>query len=212
MTRDWVDWHRAYDDPASSLSQRLVAVGRLIRTALDGAPPGPIRVLSLCAGDGRDLALATAGHPRAGDLSGLLVELDPQLASAAAANIRAVCDGVDVAQADAGAVASFRRALPVDLLLLCGIFGNVATDDIRRTIAAVPAMCRPGATVIWTRHRREPDVTPAIREWFDEVGCTSQELVSPGVGSFAIGCERVAGRPIAAGLGGRLFSFRDDLW
>ena len=212
MTRDWNEWHRAYDDPASSLSQRLLVVTRMIRETLDIASPGEIKVLSLCAGDGRDMTLAAAGHPRARDLTGLLVELDPQLASAAASNIGAVCDALAVSNADAGAVAGFRRALPVDLLLLCGIFGNVATDDIQNTIAAVPAMCRPGAAVIWTRHRREPDVTPAIREWFDAVGCVSMEFVSPGTGSFAIGCERVIDPPVGGRVADRLFTFRDDMW
>ena len=153
MTRDWNEWHRAYNDPASSLSQRLLVVTRMIRETLNIAPPGEIKVLSLCSGDGRDMTLAAAGHPRASDLTGLLVELDLQLASAAASNIGAVGDALADSKTDAGAVAGFRRALPVDLLLLCGIFGNVANDDIRNTIEAVPAMCRPGAAVIWTRHR-----------------------------------------------------------
>ena len=212
MTRDWVEWHRSYDDPASSLSQRLVVVARMIREVLDVAPSGEIKVLSLCAGDGRDVALAAAGHPRARDLTGLLVELDPQLASAADANVAAVSGALAVSNTDAGDVAGFRGALPVDLLLLCGIFGNVANDDIRNTIEAVPAMCRPGAAVIWTRHRREPDVTPAIRAWFDAVGCISMELVSPGTGSFAVGCERVVDPPVGGQLADRLFTFRDDLW
>jgi hypothetical protein len=43
--------------------------------------------------------------------------------------------------------------LPADVLLLCGIFGNVSDGDIRRTVQAVPALCRAGATVIWARPR-----------------------------------------------------------
>jgi hypothetical protein len=63
--------------------------------------------------------------------------------------------------------------LPVDVLLLCGIFGNIEPEDIHRTVAAAPALCAPGATVIWTRHRRPPDQTPAIRAWFAENGFDS---------------------------------------
>ena len=87
MARNWHEWHRAYDDPTSSLSQRLRVVTAMIRSHLDSAPPGPIRVLSLCAGDGRDLADAAPGHTRAPDLSGCLVELDPLLADRARANL-----------------------------------------------------------------------------------------------------------------------------
>ena len=35
MTRDWNEWHRSYEDPASSLSQRLAVVKRLIADFLD---------------------------------------------------------------------------------------------------------------------------------------------------------------------------------
>ena len=51
----WVRWHEAYQDPGSAQFRRLVLVQSEIRQALDAAPPGPIRVLSLCAGNGRDL-------------------------------------------------------------------------------------------------------------------------------------------------------------
>ena len=64
----------------------------------------------------------------------------------------------------------FADALPADVLLLCGIFGNVSDRDINRTVQAAPALCRAGATVIWTRHRRPPDLTPRIRQWFADSG------------------------------------------
>ena len=210
MARDWMEWHRAYDDPDSSLSQRLGVVARMIRAALDSAPAGDIQVLSLCAGDGRDLTVAAAGHPRAADLTGLVVELDPQLAQAATTNMRGLSDRLAVANSDAGNTANFGAEPPVDLLLLCGIFGNISDDDIRATIAAVPRLCRQGATVIWTRHRREPDATPQIRRWFDEAGCQAVEFVSPGARSFAIGCERVVDHDDPARpLPDRLFTFVD---
>jgi hypothetical protein len=37
-------------------------------------------------------------------------------------------------------------------------------------VQAVPTLCRADATVIWTRHRRPPDLTPQVRAWStDEV-------------------------------------------
>ena len=53
--RDWYEWHAAYDQPGSGLARRLSWVQDRIRAALDGAPAGPLRVISLCAGQGRDL-------------------------------------------------------------------------------------------------------------------------------------------------------------
>jgi len=212
MSRDWIEWHEQYDDPTSSLSRRLATVGEMIRGTLDAAPAGPIRVLSLCAGDGRDLALGAAGHARAANVEGRLVELDPKLAAQAASNVSTVSTGLTVLCADAAETAGYVDALPVDLLLLCGIFGNVGLDDIARTVAAVPTMCNVGATVIWTRHRRPPDQTPTIRRWFDDAGCSSAGIVSPGEGSFAVGCERVGRASARTALPTRLFTFRDDLW
>ena len=46
---------------------------------------------------------------------------------------------MEVRQADASLAASFADALPADVLLLCGIFGNVNDRDIRRTVQAAPA-------------------------------------------------------------------------
>jgi len=67
--RDWYDWHAPYDDPESGLSRRLSWVQDRIRVALDEAPPGPFRAISLCAGQGRDLIGVLSGHPRRGDVT-----------------------------------------------------------------------------------------------------------------------------------------------
>ena len=47
--RDWVAWHEQYDDPASRLSARLALVKQHLAGALDRAPAGPVRLVSLCA-------------------------------------------------------------------------------------------------------------------------------------------------------------------
>ena len=51
--RDYLAWHDAYDRPGSSLHLRLLVVQEFVATAFDEAGPGPIRVVSLCAGQGR---------------------------------------------------------------------------------------------------------------------------------------------------------------
>jgi len=45
---------------------------------------------------------------------------------------------VQVREADASRVTQFADALPADMLVLCGIFGNVPASDIERTVAAAP--------------------------------------------------------------------------
>lgn len=169
--RDWADWHAAYDDPSSSLSARLRCVRSRLSQAINSAPPGPVRLISLCSGQGRDVIGVLPGHPRRDDVFAVLVESDPRNAvQARRTAAQARLAQVEVRQADASLAASFADALPADVLLLCGIFGNVSDRDIQQTVAAAPALCGAGATVIWTRHRRPPDLTPQLRTWFADSG------------------------------------------
>jgi Putative methyltransferase len=169
--RDWVGWHAAYDDPSSFLNVRLRKVQERLSEAIGAAPPGPVRLVSLCAGQGHDVIGVLPGHPRRDDVSAVLIESNPRNADLARrAAAQAGLPLVEVREADAAAVDSFADALPADVLLLCGIFGNVSDEDVKRTVEASAAMCAPGATVIWTRHRRPPDLTPRIRAWFAESG------------------------------------------
>jgi hypothetical protein len=72
----WVTWHDAYDDPESDLSQRLIAVQHRLSNAIDQAPPGAIRVISACAGQGHDVIGVLKSHPRKSEVHALLVESD----------------------------------------------------------------------------------------------------------------------------------------
>ena len=212
MTRDWSSWHRGYDDPTSALSRRLDVVVEMLRSALDRAPVGPIRLISLCSGDARDVARALADHPRRDDVTGCLIEFDPELADAAGMNMRNVGSHHAVRCGDASDPGMFIDLVPADVLLLVGIFGNIDDCDVQRRISVVPAICRQGATVIWTRHRREPDLTPSIVQWFEDAGCEASTFSSPGPGSFAVGSERCRNATSSAQFPGRLFAFRDELW
>ena len=170
--RDWKPWFAAYDDPDSPLVQRLAVVRQGIRRALDEAPAGNVSVLSLCAGEGRDLIPVLAEHPRRADVRARLIEFDPVIAqvardSAAAAGL----DGaVEVVTGDAADPALFGDYAPADLLLLCGIFGNISESDIHNTVTHAAHLTARGGTAIWTRHRRDPAVVPRIHGWFAEAG------------------------------------------
>jgi hypothetical protein len=208
MRRDWVEWHAAYDDPESRLSRRLAVVRARIVEALDAAPPGPLRAVSICAGQGRDLIGALAGHPRAGDVKARLVELDPRnVAGARAAAASVGLTGVEVVEGDAGVTDAYAAAVPADLVLACGVFGNVSDEDVARTVAALPGFLAPGGAVVWTRHREEPDLVPAMNGWFAAAGLASVWLSAKEEG-FGVGVHRLVGpaRPLPPGE--RLFTFR----
>jgi hypothetical protein len=164
---DWVQWHESYANPDSTLSRRLAVVRERIAEALDRFAVGPIRVASMCAGDARDLLGVLESHPRASDVSGRLVEWDQRLVERA----RAVAPStLEVVCGDAGTSDPYEGAVPVNLLLCCGVFGNITEADIRNTINSWPMLCAPEANVIWTRGAFDHDLRPQIREWVKQAG------------------------------------------
>ncbi len=205
--RDYERWHERYDDPGSDLSWRLGVVRDHIRAALDGHP-GPVRALSLCAGDGRDLLGALAERPDAGRVRAVLVEVHPAIAERAREAARDVAAEVDVRQADAGDTAAYADAVPADLVLLVGIMGNITDEDLARTIAAAPALCAPGATLVWTRGRWNGDRNDVVRGRLAAAGFTEIAYDVLDEDSLpAVGACRYDGPP-ATLPAGRLFTFR----
>jgi len=204
MPRDWVEWHESYDRPGSNLQRRLARVQFRVREALDSQPPGPIRVLSMCAGQGRDLLGVLADHPRRADVRARLVELDADNAALARS---AAPPGVEVITGDASLSTAYEGISPVHLAMVCGVFGNISGADIRHTIEQLPRLCLPGATVIWTRHREPPDVTPGIRRWFTENGFTEHAFDSADGYPFGVGTHRLTGAALPFERDVRLFRF-----
>jgi hypothetical protein len=201
---DWQEWHTAYDRPGTPLVMRLAVVQQCIRAVFDAAPPGPIRVVSMCAGEGRDVLSVLDDHPRRADVVGRLVELDPVLAATARAHAPAA---IEVLCADAGMSASYAGATPADLVLVCGVFGNITDADIMHTVEMLPTLCAPGAVVIWTRHRRPPDATPAVRAHFVHNGFEELAFHTPENTMFCVGTNRFVGAPRPFEPDTRLFDF-----
>lgn len=204
---DWQDWHDDYDKPGSSLARRLEAVQQRIRVALDAAPPGPLRAVSMCAGQGRDLIGVLAGHPRRDDVTARLVELDERNAafarqSAAAAGL----SGVEVTTGDAALTDQYAGMTPAYLVLACGVFGNMTDEDVERTIGYCTQLCARGGTVVWTRGRFEPDLVPRICDWFASRGFARLWVSEPGVG-YGVGAHRFLESPVPLEPGARMFTF-----
>jgi Putative methyltransferase len=207
VTSEWVEWHRRYED-GQPLTRRLEVVQDAIRAALDRQPPGAVRALSMCAGDGRDLIGVLERHPRGRDVVARLVELDPALADtgrrrAAGAGLA----GVEMVEGDASTSSAYAGIVPADLLLVCGVFGNITDEDVRRTVEHLPELCAPGATVVWTRGRFEPDLTPTIRRWFAEVGFEERSFVAIPDTTMSVGSHRLTADPRPYRAGVRLFTF-----
>jgi hypothetical protein len=212
VTRDWQEWYRSYDDPASSLSRRLDAVREQLRAQLL-AVSGSVRIVSLCAGDGRDTlpVVAETGV----DASVLLVELDPDLASAARDSARTLgLPAVEVRTANAGTTTSYDGAEPADVLMACGVFGNITDEDIATAIGTFPSFLVSGGHVIWTRGHHVPqdptaydgDPSELVRLLFADAGFEEVTFVSDPLG-FRVGVHRWPGATGTLTPGVRMFTF-----
>jgi hypothetical protein len=83
---------------------------------------------------------------------------------------RAAPPEIEVTCGDASLSDAYAGAVPADLVLVCGVFGNVGDGDVERTVRVLSSLFARGATVIWTRHRRPPDLTMSIRRWLPHAG------------------------------------------
>jgi hypothetical protein len=212
VPKDWLAWHEPYDDPSSSLAHRLASVQGHIGAALDACAPGPIRLLSMCAGQGRDLLGVLPDHPRRDDVTALLVELDARNVAIARRAIEAAAlPEVRIVEGDASLTSSYASIAPVDVALVCGVFGNVEDEDIPRTIQHLPSLLAPGAIVVWTRFPRTPDLLPRIDRWFHDAGFETITLESSTEGvRYGLGVHRLTVDPQPFDPGVRLFTFVDD--
>lgn len=205
---DWLAWHEQYQHPNSSLSRRLRLVQQHLHDWLDDRPEQHLTAVSACAGQGHDLIGVLSERPDADRVRAVLLEADPR--NVAAARLAAQAAGLDrvrVRQADAGQLASYADAVPADLVLLAGVFGNISDSDIHRTIEALPQLCATGATVVWTRSRRPPDLTPSVRDWFVAAGLPEQAFDAPAGELISVGVHRYLGASRPLDPSGLLFRF-----
>jgi len=206
--RDYVAWHDAYADPTSSLSARLRQVQAEIAAWLDRTP-GPVRVLSSCAGQGHDiLGVLEERRDDRERVSGALIELDPTNAAVARDWITRLGVDLQVVEADAGTTSAYVGLVPADLVLLSGIMGNISAADIERLVHTARQLCAPHATVLWTRGAQDPDLGPDIRRWFSEAGfeeVACREWIE-GTG-MRVGVERLVVAPEPLRPGESIFTF-----
>jgi hypothetical protein len=205
--RDWHEWHAAYDNPDSGLARRLSWVQDQIAAVLDAAPAGSLHAVSLCAGQGRDLIGVLADHPRAQDVTARLVELDPRNTEVAA---RLAADSglgnVEIVTGDASLTRQYAGLVPADLVLACGLFGNMTDAHVKQTIGYCAQLCAEGGTVIWTRARWEPDLVPDICAWFEERGFERVSLTSADYVQ-CVGAHRRTAPPEPLEPGAVMFAF-----
>jgi len=168
---DWNDWHDEYDDPDSELAGRARGVRRRVAELVTACTPGPVTVVSICGGQGREVIGALADHPRRADVRGRLVELDPGNAEFARRSAEvAGLTGFAVVNGDASAQPAYAGLPPVDVAVVSGLFGHLDDDDQVRLISFLRSLLRPEASVVWTFFLRARRRTERLRNFFAEQG------------------------------------------
>jgi hypothetical protein len=115
---------------------------------------------------------------------------------------------VEVLEADAAVSDVYAPFVPADIVLACGIFGNITDADLENTVRTLSMLCNQGAAVIWTRHRENPEVIRAIRAWFVDSGFEDLTFDAPESPKlYGIGTARLIGNPVPWRSGHRFFTF-----
>ncbi|MDN4522605.1 SAM-dependent methyltransferase [Mycolicibacterium austroafricanum] len=205
----WYQWHSRYDDLESDDTDRLEVVQEVLASVLDTAPSGALAAVSVCAGQARDLLPVLIHHPRGHDVSARLVELDPLNASFLHGAIGSTgLTGIDLVVGDGGEINSYHGALPADLVLLAGVFAHIDMLDVHRTIASLPAFCRPGGVVVWSSYGPGMINADAVLAQFESGAFQRHRVIHGTRADFLVAAHRYTGPRGEFPSGQRLFSFK----
>jgi hypothetical protein len=165
----WSEWHDEYDDPDSELALRMRTVRKHVAATVEACPPGPVTVVSICAGQGREVIGALEDHPRRGDVRGRLVELDPDNAAFAKQSAEhAHLDGLEIVNGDASVSDAYAGLPRADLVVMSGLFGHLDDEDRVSTIAFLRQILRSGGHAVWTSFLRDNGPVEKMRRFFVE--------------------------------------------
>jgi hypothetical protein len=210
MPKDWFEWHDLYNTEPK-LQQRLEIVRKYISYSLDNSPVRPIRVVSICAGDGRDLLGTLANHPRAKDVYARLVELNPQLVERGRATIESLglTKQIEFINGDATSSANYEGAVPADIVIVCGVLGNLADqNELNRLLGNLSFLSRKGAFILWTRgHSNGVAYSETVRKYFGEFGFEEINFQLTATRDMAVGIHRYLGENVSVPKEQQLFVF-----
>jgi SAM-dependent methyltransferase len=206
----WSNWPaRAY--LRSSYRLRLGEVQAHLSRCLDEAAPGPVYIVSLCAGDGRDVTGTLEAHPRRSDVEAWLVERDWKsveagIQSAAGKELR---DHVHFILGDATNYATYANLSVCDIVVFCGVLGHVMPCEKAETVKRVAQFCKPGGAIVWTRGlKRGKSRVSDVERLFDQALCEKVRSSVTADGKWGIVTHRYMGPAVERPKCGRIFNFR----
>ncbi|WP_052128815.1 class I SAM-dependent methyltransferase family protein [Neosynechococcus sphagnicola] len=208
---DWYQWHHKYQR-SPELQARLGFVKDQIVAFINQSPPGTIRILSICAGDGRDLIGSLIEHPRLKDVQAYLIELDENLVVAGRQVVEEenLSQQIQFIQGDATLRKTYQEIAPANLVLICGVFAHVpeASDLIRN----LPYFCEFQGWVIWTRFcgdQENIEKVDKIHRLFEEINFENISAIITPNGRFTVATHHYLGQPSPLPDRQKLFELSD---
>jgi hypothetical protein len=183
-----------------------------IAQALLSYPPGRIRLISRCAGDGRDLIGMVANHPRREDVSASLIEINSERVTQGEVVVASfpLASQVHFLRAAATLSDTYLSVAPADLVLAASVFGNVRAVEEGRLVWSLRSLRRLGGSVIWTRYVGDLDGEQAserIRQLLKEAGFRELVRTRTVPSGFAIDMHGFSGDPQPLVPATKLFEF-----
>jgi hypothetical protein len=176
-------------------------MARQIRDFLDALPPGSAWVVSLAAGQSRDLLPLLIEHPRGRDVRARLVDLDDRNVDfAEGATLSARLSNVELVVGDAGLVDTFASAVPADLVLACGLFELLDPAALTATIETLPQLSAANGTIVWTDHELR---SGTLDELFAAAGFAQRARII--ADDYLVGVDVYTGIPQPWVVGTRIF-------
>ncbi|MDF5737855.1 MULTISPECIES: class I SAM-dependent methyltransferase family protein [unclassified Nostoc] len=210
MPKDWYEWHELYKTEPK-LQQRLEIVREYIAYSLNNSPEGAIQIVSVCAGDGRDLLGTLENHPRAKDVSARLVEINSNLVEHGRATIESLglAKQIEFINGDATLATNYVEAVPADIVIVCGVFGNLADEtELNRLLDNLSFLSKPGAFVIWTRgHSNGIPYSENVRKILGASEFEEVNFKFTATGDMGVGLHRYLGENLAQPKEQQLFVF-----
>lgn len=208
---DWAEWHKYYGI-SPSLHARLRIVREQIVATITELPAGPIGVVSICGGDGRDLVGALVDQRRRDDVTAWI--LDTHEESLARGRAAAKDAGLERAlrfvRADATLATSYTGIVPADLVVISRVLGHLRHADVPRLIASLGMLCKPAGCLLWNRHlviHEGRTQVALIRELLAHAGFEELHFEITDRAGFAVGRARFTGQAAPLDAQRVLFEF-----
>ncbi len=116
---------------------------------------------------------------------------------------------IEIINGDATLATNYVGAVPADIVIVCGVFGNLAEEaELNRLLDNLSFLSKPGAFVIWTRgHSNGIPYSDNVRKILSASGFEEVNFKLTGTGDMGVGLHRYLGENFAAPKEQRLFVF-----